>query len=652
MDGRLKVLAGRPDREVPRAPSGAGDDAGHLADRHHGSQRRSGRITDGAANPLGQHDAAAHGDALLHRNVLESMGEGVLTVTADGRVGILNPAASRLLGLAGVEAQGQPFAEIFLHRPGLEAFSDTVLAAVYDEAVGARSTLSLRLADGTQRSAAVTTSYLVRRTGGETQRIGIVAVLDDVTEVEALRQAERELAAATQAQNVELREAYREIEGKNTALDAALKKVQAARVLAMLLVVVLFGGAAWYVWDEAGTVFPRASEAASAVAPDVLSVTVAPRRLVSTLSYVGRLAPRAEVRVTSRAAGQVARVLVEYGDRVQAGQPLLELDNTETNRRHLEARAGYLEARDKLRELEDWENSAEMTRLRQAVALAGMELEARERKLAETALLLEQGVIPASEHETARRQYEAQRLRHEAALQDVRVAYAKADADTVQIARLRLENAATRMRGLQQTLADAVIRAPISGVVLQPDGGPPGAEGGDGRRLAAGSFVSEGAYLLSIGDLGGLSVAGGIDEVDVVKVKPGQPVRISGDAFPDLVFAGRIERISPQSRTDGNARVPTFDVNAVIDRLAEAHLARLRLGMSANVTVVVRDEPAALLVPIDAVLGSSGNHRVRLQGKDGAAPREVPVQVGETTLYEVEILDGLKAGDEVIVAGT
>lgn len=593
--------------------------------------------------PLGN-DTEAQEDTLLHRNVLESMGEGVLTVTADGRIGILNPAASQLLGLDGAEVRGKSIAHVLMDREDLEAFNDVVLAAVYDEAIGSRSTIGLRLEDGAERSIAVTTSYLIDRKDGETRRAGLVAVLDDVTEMEAM-------AEATAAQNVELREAYREIEDKNKALDSALKKMTAVRALAMVLVVVLFAGAAWYVWDEAGAAFALGTAGPSSEASsEALTVTVAPRRLVSTVSFVGRLAPREEVSVTSRAAGKVARLLFEYGDRVAAGQPLVELDTTETNRRYLEAQAGYLDARDKLRDLENWDNSQEIARVRQSLTLAGMELEARKAKLAETALLLEQGVIPASEHRAAEQQYEGQRLRYAAAQRDMKAAQDKADADAVRIARLRLENAETRMLGLEKTLQNAVVRAPISGVVLQP-GGKKRSGDDDGAPLAAGRLVSEGGYLLSIADLGGLTVAGGIDEVDVVKVQPGQRVRIGGDAFPDLVFEGRIARVSPQSRSKANARVPMFDVTAAIDRLSGEHLAQLRLGMSANVTVVTRDEPKALLVPLAAVQGGQGNYRVRLKGKDGGEPRNVRVEVGETTLYEVEILGGLKAGDEVIVAG-
>ena len=501
----------------------------------------------------------------------------------------------------------------------------------------------------------MTTSYLVSRKGGENRKIGLVAVLDDVTEVEALRETEREMAEATAAQNVELRDAYREIEDKNKALDSALRKMTAVRAVAMLLVVVLFSGAAWYVWDDAGAALsPGTAAAPSAASSTAHTVTVAPRRLVSTVSFVGRLAPRREVPVTNRVSGKVARVLFEYGDRVKAGQPLVEMDTAETRRRYLEAQAGYLDARDKLRELENWENSREIARARQSLTLAGMELEARKAKLAETALLLERGVIPASEHRAAQQRYEGQRLRYAAALRDVEAARDKADADAVRIARLRLENAETRMRRLEKTLEDAVVRAPVSGVVLQPGAGKGGRKSGgdgDGGPLAAGRSVSEGGYLLSIADLSGLTVAGGIDEVDVVKVKPGQRVRIGGDAFPDLVFEGRIARVSPQSRTKAGARVPMFDVTAAIDDLAGEHLARLRLGMSASVTVVTRDEPAALLVPLSAVRGRQGNYRVRVKDRNGGPPRDVPVEVGQTTVHEVEITRGLKPGDQVIVSG-
>lgn len=599
-----------------------------------------------------QRSAAMYRHFLLHRGALECMVGGVMTVDSDGRIGIFNNAASRLLGLAPAEVQWKLFAEVFLVREGLEEFTDTVLAAIHDEAVGARSTVRVRVTDGTVRSLSVTTSYLVRRKDGESLKAGVVAVFDDLTEIETLREAERRLMESTRAQNAELRDAYREIEDKNRALDAAARKMQLVRTAAMVLIFALFLGAAWYVWDETGAALREQIAGTpgvpSGASESAITATVAPRRLTMTLSFVGRLVPRREVRVTSPTAGRVARVLFEYGDRVVAGQPLVELDTAEVKQRYRTARAEYLDARDRLREIENWENSPEMSRRRRAVARAAMELEARESKLAETALLLDTGIIPASEHAAAERRYNTQRLSHTAAVQDLESARAKANANALQIARLKLENAEARMGELERTLESVTISAPVSGIVL-----PPATRGGEGSSepLAAGRSVNQGGYLLSVGDLEGLAVAGRIDEVDVMKVRPGQRVRISGDAFPDLDLEGKIARVSPQSQRGGAGRVPTFGVIATIDRLADAHRERLRLGMSANVVVVVRDEPAALLVPLAAVRGEPGKNWLHVRSAEDDTVRRVPVEVGATTLNEAEIVRGLEAGDEVIVSG-
>ncbi|MCY4382369.1 MAG: PAS domain S-box protein [Nitrospinae bacterium] len=611
-------------------------------------------MTEASPPPEGG-GAGAERDSLLHRNVLESMNDGVMTIDSGGRIGIANPAASRLLGLARADVESKAFAEVFLHLDGLEEFSDTVLAAVYDRAVGTRSTVRVRLDDGTERSLAVTTSYLVDHKDGETRRIGIVAVFNDITEIEALRKAEQEFAASTEEQNVRLRDAFREIEDKNKALSSVLKKVAVVRWAAMVLVAVLFGGAAWYVWDETGASLQAEIAKVSAAptdAEDVVTVTVAPRPFKMTLSFVGRLAPRKEVRVTSPIAGKVARVLFEYGGRVSAGAPLVELDTAKNERQYRSGRADYLEARDRLRELENWENSPEMARVRRAVVRSKLDLDARKNKIAETALLLDKGIIPASEHEASQRQYNAQQLNHEAALQSLEAAQAKADADALQIARLKLENAEERMRELEATIKNAVVHAPVSGIVLEPGGGGKQGkgEGNDGEPLAPGRTVSEGGYLLTLGDLDGLSVAGAVDEVDVVRLRPGQRVRISGDAFSDLELEGKLARISSQSTGSGGRKVPTYEVKAVIDGVSEEIRRRLRLGMSANVVVVVRDEPKALLVPLAAVKGKQGKHWVGLWSKEDETVRRVPVEIGVTTLNKVEIVSGLKAGDEVIVS--
>ena len=615
-------------------------------------------MTSDAASRPGKRAAIVDYSTLLYRNVVESMDGGVMAIDSSGRIGLFNTGASQLLGLEREEVQGKSFGEVFLSLEGLEAFSDAVLAAVYEKEVGNRTTLGVRLEDGTERALAVTTVYLVEGAGEETRPSGIVAVFDDVTEVEALRRAEELFAEATEKQNVELRDAYRQLDENNKALGSALKKMQAIRMVAIVLVTTLFLGAAWFVWDEAGSgLLEGLSElpgsAADAGKP-VHTMTVSPQPFRLTLAFVGRLAPREEVLVTSPIAGKVARVHFEYGAQVVAGQPLVGLDTAKTERQHRTAQAEYLQAQDQVRALENWDQSAEITRLRRTVARAARELEARKSQVAETALLLSQGIIPEQEHRTAERQYDAAEMSYDAGVQDLELALEKGGEDALKIARLRLENAQATMRDLEKTIESALIVAPVSGVVLQTRDRQGRARAGDGEplKLSPGWPVNEGAFLVAIGDLGGLSVTGRIDEVDVVKVRQGQPVRISGDAFPGLELQGRIAQISAESRTTGGSRVPTFDVTAAVEPPGEEQLRRLRLGMTANVTVVVREEPAALLVPIVAVHGRTGAFWVNVWDEENETSRRVPVEIGATTRHRAEIVRGIEPGDEVIVSAS
>lgn len=594
--------------------------------------------------------------SVFHQDVLSSMSEGVLTVDSDGRIEFSNPAASDLLGLESTELQGKTIAEVLLKDSGLEAFSDAVLAAVYEEAIGTRTTVCIQLPEGLERYLAVTTSYLNEIQEGNSRRTGVVAVFEDVSEIERLRVAEKQLVDETQEQNDQLREAYREIEEKNNALDAVLKKVTVVRFVAISLVVILFTGSAWYVWSDSETALP-AQSAETVVTPIVsqegtFTTTVEPRRLTTTLSFIGTLAPRQEIHVTSPIAGKVSEVLFKYGSRITVGQPLVELDTAETSRQYRTAQATFLEAQERHKELENWEHSLEMARANRAVTRARLELVARENRLSETALLLERGIVPASEHRAAQRQYDAQQLSYESAVQDRDAVQSRGDADSLRIAQLRLENATTNMQELEKMLEDAVVRAPASGVVLEPTGrSSSGTQGGDSEQLARGNAVTEGGYLLTVGDLDGFSVTGTVDEVDVTKLRIGQLVRISGDAFPDIELDGHIERISQQSQRRGSNNVPTFQVTAVIDQLNDVDPGRLRLGMSANVVVVLRDEPQALLVPLAAVQGTQGNYWVQVQSEEDGKIERSPVEVGTTTLNEVEVTQGLEVGDIVLVQG-
>ena len=575
----------------------------------------------------------------VHRNILDNMRDGVMSVYPDGRIMTFNPAASAFLGVAQEDAYGRTFAEVLLSREGLDEFNQALLDAVQEGDVGRQREVSA-LVEGEQRTFVLTTSYL---RDGAGDSLGIIAVFADVTETKSLRETEQRLAQQLEAQNEKLQTAYREVEENNETLAAALRKVQVTRVAATVFVIGLFLAVGLATWSVGEPTVEAAGPSVVSSANDVATVVVEPRRLVATIALFGRVAPQREVHVASPADGKVAATYFQYGERVDDGQRLVDLDTADVERELRQAQAERIRAEREFDALRDWASNPETARLRRELSKAKLALDNQRSKVEQSAVLLEQGIVAAIEHEAAERQYQSQSLDYETLQEDYASLLAQGDEEAQEVARLERENALVRVASLENVLRQATIAAPIAGVVLQPD-----SSDGDATTLGKGQVVGHGERLLTIGDVDGLAVVGWVDEVDVTKVRMGQEVTIRGDAFPDLELAGSVARVSRQAQQGQRSSTPMFEIVAAIEPLSNTARQRLRLGMSARIEVVVEDKPDALLVPIAAVDVRGGGAWLRVKNGDGEATR-VRVTPGLTTLTDVEIVDGLAIGDEVVV---
>ncbi len=568
------------------------------------------------------------------------MRDGVMSVYPDGRIMTFNPAASAFLGVAQEDAYGRTFAEVLLAREGLDEFNQALLDAVQAGDVGRQREVSA-LVDGEQRTFVLTTSYLRDGVGDS---LGIIAVFADVTETKSLRETEQRLARQLEAQNEELQTAYRDVEENNETLAAALRKVQVTRIAATVFVIGVFLAVGLATWSVGEPTVEAAGPAVASASNDAATVVVEPRRLVATIALFGRVAPQREVHVASPADGKVAATYFQYGERVDDGQRLVDLDTADVERELRQAQAERIRAEREFDALRDWASNPETARLRRELSKAKLALDNQRSKVEQSAVLLEQGIVAAIEHEAAQRQFQSQSLDYETLQEDYASLLAQGDEEAQEVARLERENALVRVASLEEVLRQATIAAPIAGVVLQPDSN----DGDTGTTLGKGQVVGHGERLLTIGDVDGLAVVGSVDEVDVTKVRMGQEVTIRGDAFPDLELAGSVARVSRQAQLGQRSSTPTFEIVAAIEPLPDAAQQRLRLGMSARIEVVVEDKPDALLVPIAAVDLRGGGAWLRVKDGDEAI-REVRVTPGLTTLTDVEIVDGLATGDEVVV---
>ena len=592
------------------------------------------------------------GADLIYKNVLDNVASGILSLDSRGAVNSFNAKAAEITGLSTGEVLGRSFVEVFQQLDGADEFTDAILDAVYNALEGHRTVVRATFADRTL-SLSVATAYLKEQRGTETVGVGVVVVFDDISEIRELREKEVRLAREVEGKHAELRDAYLTLEDRNRDLNAALKRVNAAKIGATAFVLALFVALGLYAWYGGARPEISAAGAATASGEGLRTVTVEPQPVSATIVVTGRLAPRRKIEVTSPIQAKVAALHFRYGERVEKGQRLVDLDVRQTEIDYGDARIALIKAEERVKELEDWSNHVEVSRARRAVSKSRVALDTRKNRLAETAFLLERGVIPASEHEAAEREHRNRELDLLSAEEDLAVLLAKGVTD-LRVALLELESARTRAENLEDIMRRAAIHAPAAGVVLQPEDEE--AQGGSGERkdgLATGASVNRGDLLLTIGDLGGLTVVGRVDEVDIARIRPGQAARIVGDAFPGVELRGAITSVSAQAKRGGGSRrsLPYFEIAAAVENLSSSQRELLRLGMSADLEIVVYKKADALLVPIDAVETRDGRTRLRISDRESGETRHVEVVAGVTTVDAVEIVSGIAAGDEIVVSG-
>ena len=134
-----------------------------------------------------------------------------------------------------------------------------------------------------------------------------------------------------------------------------------------------------------------------------------------------------------------------------------------------------------------------------------------------------------------------------------------------------------------EKLDDYVITAPMEGVVLRRDG-------------EVGEIAEVGQILFRVGVLKPLQVVAEVNEEDIPRVAVGQAVLLRTDAFPNGRLAGTVREITPM----GDAVAKTYRI-----RVALPEDTPLKPGMSVEANVVIREKPNALLIPADAVQGTT-----------------------------------------------
>jgi len=355
-----------------------------------------------------------------------------------------------------------------------------------------------------------------------------------------------------------------------------------------------------------------ASRSNGAIDPDKLA-DVERGDIARSVVATGKIEPRSKVEIKSKASGLVEELLVDYGDPVEIGQVLAELDKEVLQARVREARASLL--------------AAEAAYERNKVEAEGPDLPFLRSAEERARRLHRDGLISASVLEDAEMAYQLALNRQVAANSNAAVTRAE-----VEKAKAALERAETDQRY-------ATIRSPMDGLVLSRD-----VDVGD----AVSSILvlgSEATLVMIVGDVGSVYVKGKVDEADIGKVFLGQEARIVVESLKDKKFTGKVTKISPLGVEKEN--VTTFEVRVSIENPA----GELKANMSANAEIILEEKKGVLLVPEAAVIYDK-ERKTFLEIHDldaDDARRRVAAELGIGNGVKTEVISGVEEGQQVIL---
>ena len=210
--------------------------------------------------------------------------------------------------------------------------------------------------------------------------------------------------------------------------------------------------------------------------------------------------------------------------------------------------------------------------------------------------------------------------------------------DAVDRADAQVKETVAQVGVIRALIAKKTVRAPFTGRL--------------GLRLVnLGQILSEGDPIVALQTLDPVYVDFSVPQRKLVELRSGMQVRVTSDVAPDEVFGGEIIAVNPE--------VDTVTRNVRVRALVDSPGEKLRVGMFANVDVVLPDSRPVLAVPATAVLYASFGDSVFVieerqneqSGETEQVLRQQFVRLGQTRGDFVDVIDGLKAGDTVVTSG-
>lgn len=353
-----------------------------------------------------------------------------------------------------------------------------------------------------------------------------------------------------------------------------------------------------------------ATASASASAPSLRTTTAVARAVPEELVLAGALVAEQQAMVAPLVSGRVEAVLVERGQRVEAGAPLIRLRDAEYRDQSLAARASLSQTLARLAPGSSDDNAPEVLAAHAAASTAEDALRRAEE-------LVRDGSVSAQD---------VTRLRGEVAAARAQEVSAR---NAARAMRFAAQGARASLAQSERSVSESLVRAPFAGEVVE-------------RRVDAGDFVAAGTTVVRLVRADALRVRFSVPQEHSARVREGQTVALTVDALPEQRFEATVRYVSPA--LDDAARALPVEATLANDRPN----ARLRPGMFAEVRLRTGTTAQRVAVPRRAVRSLAGVARAFVF-RDGRAEERVLFVPDEITGDTALVARGLTAGETVLL---
>ena len=405
----------------------------------------------------------------------------------------------------------------------------------------------------------------------------------------------------------------------------------------------------------------------------VVTGKAARQDLVSIVSGTGQIKPLTYVNVGATAFGRITKLNVKEGDHVKEGAVLATVENVQPQATVAAQEATIAASRTDVTSFVAAEKTASANILQ-----AKADLEQKRLDYGRSKELYNEKLIAKQDFDAKQAAYDmavATLAQREAAL-------AQAQAQTAS-QRGHVDQAVASQRANFDSLDKTVSRAPFDGLVTN-------VPVREGETVVVGIQNAGGSTIMTLADMSVITAEVKVDETDIVNVRLNQPVDVTVDALPGRTFKGHVTEVGDQAllrttglsttqSTTGTEEAKDFKVVVTLDPVHGQEYDDLRPGLSTTAKITTANKPDALTIPIQALVQrdtatekqfGANNGKISATAVSSGIPVKpvlvqgvyivnnksgklrvnfVAVTTGITGATEIEVLGGLKAGDEIVL---